>query len=90
MNEANIPGYTDPVATIDKLREEALRLPASDRAKLAAELLESLDDEDREQLDAEAIEKAWAEEIQRRTALVRSGKAELLSEEEAFAIIDGE
>jgi putative addiction module component (TIGR02574 family) len=46
----------------DRLLEEALKLPASERAKLAAELLSSLEDRD------EDVKAAWAAEIARRAA----------------------
>lgn len=49
---------------------EALKLPASRRAELAAQLLASLDGE--EDPDAES---AWAAEIQRRIERVRTGEA---------------
>ena len=50
----------------EKLFEAALTLPANDRAKLAAQLLASLD-------EAEAdVEAAWAAEIQRRVADARA------------------
>jgi putative addiction module component (TIGR02574 family) len=44
-----------------KIREEALRLPLTARARLAGDLLESLDGEDQGEVDA-----AWAAEIERR------------------------
>ena len=47
---------------VDRLLEEALQLTPSERAKIAAELLSSLDDQDD---DAKA---AWAAEIARRAA----------------------
>ena len=50
--------------------QDALLLSISDRAELAAALLASLDGEP----EAE-VESAWAEEIERRAAQVRSGKA---------------
>jgi putative addiction module component (TIGR02574 family) len=45
-----------------KLLEEALQLAPNDRAKIAAELLSSLDDTE------EDVQKAWAAEITRRAA----------------------
>ncbi|HYC88680.1 MAG TPA: addiction module protein [Thermoanaerobaculia bacterium] len=49
-----------------KLFEDALTLPANDRAELAAQLLASLD-------EAEAdVEAAWAAEIERRVADARA------------------
>ena len=50
------------------LLSEALELPLDDRAKLAAELLESLE-------EAEAdVENAWAVEIEKRVAAARAGE----------------
>jgi putative addiction module component (TIGR02574 family) len=46
----------------DRLLEEALKLTPSERAKIAAELLSSLDDQD------EDVKVAWAAEIARRAA----------------------
>lgn len=45
-----------------RLLEEALQLDAGDRAKIAAELLSSLDEQDQE------VKSAWAAEIARRAA----------------------
>jgi putative addiction module component (TIGR02574 family) len=46
----------------DRVLEEALQLPPSERAKIAAELVSSLDDSDRD------VKTAWATEIARRAA----------------------
>lgn len=48
--------------TAETLLAEALRLEPSERAKLAAELLSSLDDRD------DDVKAAWAAEISRRAA----------------------
>jgi len=53
-----------------QLLEEALRLPAEERAALAGELLDSLDAD----VDPEA-EVAWALEIRARVNEVESGRA---------------
>ena len=51
-----------------ELLSEALELPLEERAKMAAELLESLE-------EAEAgVEEAWAREIERRVAAARAGE----------------
>jgi hypothetical protein len=50
--------------------QQALELPLDERAKLAAELLESLHDTE-EQVDA-----AWAAEIRERAAAVQAGELE--------------
>jgi putative addiction module component (TIGR02574 family) len=49
--------------TIDQLLSEALLLPEGDRAQVAARLLESLDE-----AKDEAVDEAWAAEIERRCA----------------------
>ena len=50
------------------LLEHALSLPEPERAKIAARLLESLDEEIQDDIDA-----AWAAEIERRCAAVDDG-----------------
>ena len=51
-----------------ELLAEALELPLDDRAKMAADLLESLE-------EAEAdVEEAWAREIEKRVAAARAGE----------------
>ena len=47
---------------VDRLLEEALQLTPSERARIAAELLSSLDDQD------DDVKAAWAAEIVRRAA----------------------
>jgi putative addiction module component (TIGR02574 family) len=54
----------------DDLLAEALELPPEERARFAADLLESLD------YAQEDVETAWAAEIQRRVAQVRAGELE--------------
>lgn len=54
-----------------KLRDEALRLPADARARLAADLLGSLDDEE---LDPSEHDAAWGDEIAERLRQVDSGE----------------
>ena len=50
------------------LLEEALELPLDARAKMAAELLESLHEAEEE------VERAWATEINKRVAAARAGE----------------
>jgi putative addiction module component (TIGR02574 family) len=64
------------MSTADVLAD-ILRLPAEDRAKLALELLRSLDGEPESGAAA-----AWDVEIERRAAEVESGKAETMTLEE--------
>jgi putative addiction module component (TIGR02574 family) len=56
---------------------EILRLPVDQRAKLALELIRSLDDEG----DADATT-AWDDEIERRAAEVEAGTAETMTLDE--------
>lgn len=52
---------------------EALKLPAPERADIAAELLESLDEEPAD--DPEEVARAWAAEIERRARRVLDGES---------------
>jgi hypothetical protein len=51
-----------------ELLDEALELPLDDRAKMAAELLESLHETEAD------VEEAWANEIRNRVAAARAGE----------------
>ena len=66
----------------EKILEEALELPDSARADLAAALLESLDQD----VD-EDVEAAWSEEIARRIQEVESGAVKPIPWEEARKMI---
>lgn len=57
--------------SVEKLRQEALALPANERAALAKELLLSLED-GTEEPGAEA---AWLEELERRADAASNGTA---------------
>jgi Lon protease-like protein len=59
------------MATADELLSDALRLDTKERARLAHELLRSLEAQD-EEPDAEAV---WAQELERRAKDVISGTA---------------
>jgi len=61
----DLPGLTTREA---RLLQEALKLPPRERADLAAELLASLDEELVD--DPQELEKAWANEIERRARRV--------------------
>ena len=56
--------------TTRDLLAEVLGLPLDERAKLAAEVLESLEDAE------EGVEAAWANEIEARVAAARAGELE--------------
>ena len=65
---------------VDELSARAKALSAEDRARLAEELLESLQGE----ADADA-EAAWDGEIERRVAEIESGVVRLIPAEEVHA-----
>jgi putative addiction module component (TIGR02574 family) len=69
------------VAAADVL-SEALRLPIEERAKLALQLLRSLDDE-----PEPGAAEAWDAEIERRGAEVDAGTADTMSLQEFHAHI---
>jgi putative addiction module component (TIGR02574 family) len=57
------------VSDIENVLVAALRLPTESRAALAAELIQSLDQEEA----GEGVEEAWTEEIRRRLEEVDAG-----------------
>ena len=65
--------------TAEKLKEEVLRLPTTDRAELAYCLLRSLDEADTD------IQTAWERELEKRWQDVESGKVQGKPAETVFA-----
>jgi putative addiction module component (TIGR02574 family) len=65
---------------VDELSQRARALSPEDRARLADELLASLDEQ--ADHDAEAV---WEKEIGRRVDEIKSGKAKLFPADEVFA-----
>ena len=65
---------------VEELSQRARALSPEDRARLADELLATLDDES----DPEA-EALWEKEIGRRVEEIKSGRAKLVSADEVFA-----
>lgn len=63
--------------TLNHLRSQISTLSVSERAALAREIIMSLDGP-----RDDSVEQAWHDEIIRRVAKVKSGKATLLSREE--------
>lgn len=61
--------YTDIMST-DELLAEALRLPRPERARVAEELLSSLEESDDE------VASAWATELERRSREVAEGRVQ--------------
>ena len=55
--------------SIEELIAEALKLPRDERARLAEELYASFDE------PADLVERAWAEELERRCEDLESGRA---------------
>jgi putative addiction module component (TIGR02574 family) len=61
------------MGTYDDVAAVALSLPAEARATLAEQLLESLDDPERERIDL-----SWVQEAERRAAQIEEGVVEAL------------
>ncbi|MBU2602799.1 MAG: addiction module protein [Actinobacteria bacterium] len=66
--------------TLNELRREALQLDPSTRARLARELLESLDD-----LTDAQVEQLWLHEADQRHEQIVSGAVETVPMEEALS-----
>ena len=66
--------------TIEQIANEALALPTEARARLADQLVESLD---AASAMASRLDELWAAEAGRRLAEVRSGRVQTISGEEA-------
>ena len=73
--------------TREALLQEALKLPHTERADVAAELLASLDEEPAENL--EEVEGAWAAEIERRARRVLAGESAGVPWEQVKERIEG-
>jgi len=67
-------------AVSDRITEEALSLPAEARLKLVEDLLTSLNLPTRREID-----RAWAQEVERRVDQVEAGEAEMVPGEEVFS-----
>lgn len=63
--------------SLERLRNEIMALSESDRAELARDLIQSLDNP-----RDEGVEEAWDREILRRIADIDAGQAKLLDREE--------
>jgi putative addiction module component (TIGR02574 family) len=80
---ATIPGMASKKR---RVLDEALKLPVSDRAEVAGELLRSLDSEEPEE-DPAVVEAAWADEIGRRARDLETGRVKGLTRAQARAIV---
>ena len=67
-------------ALVDELSQRARALSPEDRARLADELLASLDED-----SSPDTEQAWEQEIGRRVEEIRSGRAKLIPADQVFA-----
>ncbi len=65
----------------DQLLESSMRLPPQDRSRLAARLIESLDDAD----DDIPISDAWRAELDRRVAAVSNGTLRTVPHQEVMS-----
>ena len=70
-------------AASQKILESALGLPAEDRERIADALWDSLEHGD----DDASVEKAWKDEIARRSREIDEGRAQFVSWEEVRAEI---
>ncbi|RIK82785.1 MAG: addiction module component CHP02574 family protein [Planctomycetota bacterium] len=70
------------MSTVSEILSAALTLTTSERAEVAHELLLSLEPE-----DSDALQQAWAEEIQERLQAIREGRATLRDGDEVLADI---
>jgi putative addiction module component (TIGR02574 family) len=77
--------YNAAMDVLDQLRSAALALSDSERATLAAELIDSLDPSF--DLDHESV---WSEEIARRIAALDSGQAKTIPWDEVRARMTGQ
>ena len=65
---------------VEELLREACELPETERAELAGRLLDTLDGQ-----PEEGIEAAWAEEVERRVRQLESGEVKTIPWEEVRA-----
>lgn len=71
------------LVAIDPVLDQALALPESERAEIAAALLASIGPEP--EADQEAVDRAWAAELKRRIDRIDSGEDVPVPAEEVFA-----
>jgi len=82
-------GYRDSVAkTAESVLEEALTLPAQDRAMVASSLLASLDADGGDGGDEAEVDRLWSAETERRAQQLESGDAGLVTWENLVQRVD--
>ncbi|HEX5552045.1 MAG TPA: addiction module protein [Chitinophagaceae bacterium] len=64
--------------TVEKIVEEALKLPANKRASVADRLLSSLDTPD------SVVDNLWKEEAEARILAAQKGEMDIIPEQEVF------
>lgn len=72
---------------MSKILDEALKLPAAERMVLAERLLESVETEADDDEGDDEIQRAWAEEVQRRSRDLHDGTVKGLTVEEARRLV---
>jgi putative addiction module component (TIGR02574 family) len=72
---------------IERLENEVLRLSQGDRARLAQFILVSLE-EDSFNEEPQAVEEAWAVEVERRVVELRSGAVRPIPGDEVFKEVE--
>lgn len=70
-------------ATLEKVAEDALRLPAAERAALARMLIHSADAEFAE--DPAEVDSAWQAEVERRVDQILAGNVKSIPAAEVFS-----
>ncbi len=69
---------------LKRIYEDAKQLPPAERAELIERIIESFDAD-----PGDEIQKAWADEAERRLALHKGGDGTALTEKEVFDRIEG-
>ena len=82
VNSGHVDSEPSMTTLVEELTQRARTLSAEDRARLAEDLLASLEAESDSGAESDA---AWEQEIQRRVAEVKSGTAKLVSAEDVHA-----
>jgi len=67
------------VSLYQEIEDTVLHLPQPERSKLAARLLESLDEDDGDEISDE-----WREELQRRVRDIDEGRTKLIDSDEVW------
>jgi Putative addiction module component len=71
--------------SIADIEKELMALPTEDRARVALDLIRSLDKDEEQSLSREEWEATWREELDRRVQDVQEGRVELRDAEEVLA-----